>query len=92
MKKATKKSRRTDRFEYSQSTGRGPEGLRRALDVMRASKRGRPSKDAATQKTRAKSVRLPEAVWVEIARRAKREGVSDNAVVRDAIARMLEQA
>ena len=78
-------------FDFSKSTGRGGEGLRKALELMRASKRGRPRKDSVSRETQAKSVRLPAWAWEEIARRAKMFKTTDNAVLRDVIASWLEK-
>lgn len=78
-------------FDFSKSSGRGREGMRKALEMMRAAKRGRPRLDVASPEMKAKSIRLPAWVWVEIGRRAKKQKTTDNAVVRDAIALWLEQ-
>jgi hypothetical protein len=78
-------------FDFSKSTGRGAEGMRKALAIMRASKRGRPRKGGVSRETRAKSIRLPAWAWEEIARRAKALDTSDNALVREVIANWLEK-
>jgi len=39
----------TPGFDFNRSTGRGPKGLRKALEIMRASKRGRPRQLEATK-------------------------------------------
>ena len=78
-------------FDFSKSTGRGAEGMRKALEIMRASKRGRPRRDSVSRETQAKSVRLPAWAWEEIARRAKMLKMTDSAVLRDVIASWLEK-
>lgn len=81
-------------FDFSKSTGRGKEGLRKALELMRARKAGRPRKgvvSARDQATRTKSIRLPEWVWRELARRAKAQRTTVAAVVRDVLADWLER-
>jgi hypothetical protein len=51
--------------------------------------RGRPKRGAETGPTVPKSVRLPPAVWQELERRARSEGVAVHALVRKAVLALL---
>ncbi|MBI2389973.1 MAG: ribbon-helix-helix protein, CopG family [Deltaproteobacteria bacterium] len=53
--------------------------------------RGRPRRDAEVGPTVTRSVRLPPAAWDELERRARREGTTVHALVRRAIAELLER-
>lgn len=54
--------------------------------------RGRPRGGAETGPTVLKSVRLPPAIWKELERRARAEGVAVHALVRKAILALLRSA
>jgi hypothetical protein len=54
--------------------------------------RGRPRGGAETGPTVLKSVRLPPAVWKELEKRARAEGVAVHALVRKAILALLRRA
>jgi hypothetical protein len=83
------KTAESARFNFERSTGFGKEGRSKALAVLRA-KRGRPRKGVVVAATRARSVRLPDEVWEEIAREARRLGVTDATLVRAAVTHWLE--
>jgi hypothetical protein len=51
--------------------------------------KGRPKRGAETGPTILKSVRLPPAVWKELERRARSEGVAVHALVRKAVLALL---
>jgi hypothetical protein len=54
--------------------------------------RGRPRGGAETGPTVLKSVRLPPAIWKELEKRARAEGVAVHALVRKAILALLRSA
>ena len=54
--------------------------------------RGRPRSGAETGPTVLKSVRLPPAIWKELEKRARAEGVAVHALVRKAILALLRRA
>jgi hypothetical protein len=54
--------------------------------------RGRPRGGAETGPTVPKSVRLPPAIWKELEKRARAEGVAVHALVRKAILALLRRA
>jgi hypothetical protein len=83
-------AREEPKFNFERAVGHGRQGLRKALAVLRAAKRGRPRKGETPAPTRARSIRLPEQAWAEIAREARRLGVTDATLVRAAIAHWLE--
>jgi hypothetical protein len=68
--------------------GRGPEGLRKALEWARA-RRGRPRDGDAPEGSRVKSVRFSDRLWDELERTAKKRGVSVHAAMREAIVKWL---
>ncbi len=68
--------------------GRGPEGLRKALEWARG-KRGRPRAGELPEGSRVKSVRFPDRLWDELERTAKQRGVSVHEAMREAIVKWL---
>ena len=71
--------------------GRGPEGLKRALEWSR-SKKGRPKKGEIATGTVTRSVRLPEAAWKALESVAKKEGTTVHALIRAAVLAKLGKA
>jgi len=89
-KTTTKRAAPAEReFDFKRTTGRGKAGMRKAMELVRAN-RGRPRKGETVTPTRARSIRLPDEVWAEISREAKRLGVTDATLVRAAVAHWLK--
>jgi hypothetical protein len=77
-------------FDAAPIVGRGPAGMRKVLEWGRA--HGRPKKGTAAASTASRSVRLSDATWAELERRAKRRGVALNALLRDVLVKWLTKA
>lgn len=69
---------------------RGPEGLRQAMEYMRA-KRGRPKKGEASPGSVTKSLRLSAAEWTALGQLAKRKHTTVHALLREAVTRKLAE-
>lgn len=68
--------------------GRGPEALANASAYL-AAIRGRPRKGAAASGSKARSLRLPDAAWLELERRALERKLSVHALLRQIVAEYL---
>jgi hypothetical protein len=71
--------------------GQGPDGYRAVVAYARA-KRGRPKKGEKAVGTTTKSVRLTDAEWSLLKKRAEREHISVHALLRQAVAELLRKA
>lgn len=63
----------------------GREMARKAFDTVR----GRPRKGAKAEGSRAKSLRLPDATWRDLATEAKRRGITVHKLIRIFVAERL---
>lgn len=71
--------------------GRGPEGLRAALEYSRA-KRGRPKKGEAAPGSTTKSLRMTAAEWAALERIAKKRGIALHALLRESLTETIRKA
>jgi Ribbon-helix-helix protein, copG family len=80
-------------FERAKQFGRGPKALEAALKAGRMHRRrGHPGKDAERIPTSPRSLRLPDASWEELERRAEKQGTTVHALLRELVIEWLETA
>lgn len=70
------------------SFGRGPKALKKAIEHMRA-RRGRPKAGQKADGSSPRSVRLPDATWEALEVRAKARKTTVHALLREAVAKLL---
>ena len=73
--------------------GKNPYAARLARDgIVLQVGRGRPTSGAEVGETTPKSVRFPDGVWAEIARAARKQGITVHAALRAAVIAWLKRA